>query len=171
MSYAKDYAQFVTITCLGWKPVLANAKAKEIIVNSLKYLNKLNRIDVFAFCIMDNHLHLIWQLLKENKREDVQRDFLKYTSQRTLKHLRATNPAFVSQLYVNASDRKFQVWERNSLSIPLYSEYFFIQKLQYIHENPVTAGLCKFPEEYHYSSARFYDTGETTFDFLSHFAG
>lgn len=71
MSYAKDYAQFVTVTCLDWKPVLATETAKEIVVNSLRFLNKLNRIDIFAFCIMDNHMHLIWQLLNENRREDV----------------------------------------------------------------------------------------------------
>ncbi|HEY0741547.1 MAG TPA: transposase [Chryseosolibacter sp.] len=171
MNYAKDYAQFVTITCLGWKPVLATKTAKEIVVNSLRFLNKLNRIDVFAFCIMDNHMHLIWQLLNENKREDVQRDFLKYTSQRILKHLNATNPDFVAQLRVSANDRRYQVWKRNSLSIPLYSEYVLNQKLRYIHENPVAAGLCSYPEEYHYSSARFYRNNDATFDFLSHIAG
>ena len=39
----------------------------------------------------------------------------------------------------------------------------FIQKMEYIHYNPVEAGLCSYPEEYKYSSAKFYETGVEEF--------
>jgi hypothetical protein len=47
----------------------------------------------------------------------------------------------------------------------------FDQKLEYIHYNPVKAGLCIYPEEYHYSSAKFYHTGIDDFKMLTHYSG
>jgi putative transposase len=47
----------------------------------------------------------------------------------------------------------------------------FIQKLNYIHQNPVRAGLCSHAEEYKYSSAKFYETGIDNGGFLTHFTG
>jgi len=49
---------------------------------------------------------------------------------------------------VKASDRTYQIWERNALSLSLWNQTVLKQKLDYIHRNPVVAGLCSFPEEY-----------------------
>ncbi len=98
-------------------------------------------------------------MLGDQKRDDVQRDFLKYTGQQILKILR------------NAKDRNYQVWERNSLGISLWSKPVFNEKLEYIHFNPVKAGLCQYPENYKYSSARFYEMNEKDWVFLSHHNG
>jgi putative transposase len=69
-------------------------------------------------------------------------------------------------------DRKYQVWQRNSLGIPLWSDKVIWQKLEYIHYNPVSAGLCLRPEDYKYSSARFYaDRGYNAWGFLVHVDG
>ena len=54
---------------------------------------------------------------------------------------------------------KYQFWERNALNTELRTAKVFNQKLNYIHRNPVEAGICKLPEEYKYSSALFYETG------------
>ena len=77
----------------------------------------------------------------------------------------------LNQYLVDAKDRKYQLWERNALSVDLWSEKVLIQKLRYIHENPVRAGLCKYPEEYKYSSAMFYKTGIDNWGFLTHYHG
>lgn len=68
---------------------------------------------------MSNHFHLIWQIMGEHKRDAVQRDFLKFTGQQVLKSFRNAGSAMLSELIVNAKDRKRQVWERNSLGVPL----------------------------------------------------
>ncbi len=62
---------------------------------------------------------------------------------------------------VKAADRKYQTWERNPLSVSLWSQPVFKQKHNYIHSNPVVAGICKFPEECKYSSASFYIKADT----------
>jgi REP element-mobilizing transposase RayT len=169
--YAKEYAEFITVTCLDWKLVLSDARFKDIIVDSLNYLSKEKRIWLYAFVIMNNHFHLIWQMVNENKRDSVQRDFLKFTGQQILMKLKVEKPDLYEALRVNAKDRTYQVWQRNSLGIPLWTPEVFWQKIDYIHNNPVKAGLCKYPEDYKYSSARFYLTSEKEWKFLVHFEG
>lgn len=170
MPSPKDHPDFITITCLEWKHVLADDTTKNLIIESLIHLTKLQRVTVFAFCIMSNHLHMIWQIMGENCRKDVQRDFLKYTGQIILHRLRNSGSPLLEELYVGAKDRKYQIWERNSLSIPLYSETVFRQKLNYIHNNPVAAGLCANPQDYYYSSASFYLENVRNFEFVEHFS-
>lgn len=162
------YPDFITITCLNWIPLLEQDRFKDIIISSLDFLICADKINVYAFVIMPNHLHLIWQILGNYKREDVQRDFLKSTGQQILKVLRKERPPVQGDLMVMARDRRFQVWERNSLSIPLWSDNVMWQKLTYIHYNPVKAGLCNHPEEYKYSSASFYHNGVRKWNFLTH---
>jgi hypothetical protein len=99
----------------------------------------------------------------------VQRDFLKYTAQKIKADLRRYPPVVLENFRVDAKDRKYQFWERNPLSVELRTHAVFIQKLRYIHYNPVKAGLCILPEEYKYSSAEFYLTGVDKWGFLTHY--
>jgi hypothetical protein len=69
------------------------------------------------------------------------------------------------------SGEKYQFWKREALSIELISPAVFDQKLEYIHNNPVVAGLCNFPEEYLYSSAEFYHRGTDRFGIITHYMG
>jgi REP element-mobilizing transposase RayT len=169
--YAKQHPDFITITCLEWRPILVEDTFKDVIISSLRFLSKKNRIIVYGFVIMNNHLHLVWQIHGDHLRENVQRDFLKFTSQQILKELRNRSSPMQKSLLVNSKDRKHQIWERNSLSVPLWSDKVMWQKLEYIHENPVRAGLCNRPEEYKYSSAGFYLKNEKRWDFLVHIDG
>ena len=155
MIYAKEYPEFLTVTCLEWKHILREDRFKDVIIDSLLFLTKAKRVCVYGFVIMSNHFHLIWQIMGDNKRDALQRDFLKYTGQQILKNLRNEQSALLNELLVNAKDRKHQVWERNSLGVPLWSQEVSLQKLEYIHNNPVREGLCRYPEDYKYSSARF----------------
>ena len=77
------------------------------------------------------------------------------------------------QLKVKAADRQQQVWERNSLSTDIWNEEIFIQKLNYIHNNPLQPKwkLAATAEGYKYSSALFYETGKDEFGFLEHYKG
>ena len=165
---AKEYAEFITVTCLEWVHILKEDRFKDIVIDSLRFLSKEGRIRLYGFVIMSNLFHLIWQVLGDHKRNDVQRDFLKFTGQQILKILRNENSEMQMELLVQAKDRKYQVWERNSLGIPLWSPEVFWQKLEYIHYNPVKVGLCEYPEDYKYSSARFYLKNEKDWNFLVH---
>lgn len=166
---SKYYPEFLTVTCLNWTPVLKERSHKEIVIESLRFLAKDGRARIFCFVLMDTHFHLIWQIMGKHEPKDVQRDFLRFTAQQILKNLRDQNSLLLKQLLVNTSDRKFQVWERNSLSIEIRTSKFMEQKLKYIHSNPVDAGMCRSPEDYEYSSAKFYDHNDIHWNFITHY--
>jgi len=163
------HPSFFTATCLEWKKLLKPYKYKDIIVESLKFLVQDNRIKLYAFAIMDNHIHLIWCILGNNKRENVQLSFLRFTAQKIKQDLEINHPQVLEKFRVDASDRKYQFWERNPLSVELSNEEILVQKLDYIHENPVKANVCQYQEDYKYSSYRFYINCENEFSFLSHY--
>jgi putative transposase len=167
---ARHHSEFIIVTCLNWYCILKDDRIKQIIINSLTYLTKCGRIRVYAFVIMDNHFHMVWQMLGTQERPNVQRDFLKYTAQRILKLMKSEGIP-LDPLEVCAKDRRYQVWERNALNIPVWSAWVIWQKINYIHRNPVKAGLCERAEDYHFSSARFYQRGNKHWDFLTHVDG
>ena len=105
---------------------------------------------------MVNHIHVVWQALGEFTPKEIQLSFMKFTSQMILKDLRNNHTQVLEKFLVNAPDRKCQVWERRPLAVSLWNQKVLKQKIDYIHNNPVAAGLCNFPYEYHYSSASFY---------------
>jgi putative transposase len=168
-SYPKYWPQFYTATALEWKPLLKNDKYKDIVISSLQYLVKEKRIILNAFVIMSNHIHIIWQALQEESPTTIQFSFMKYTAQQIKFDLQNNHSDILAEYKVSAKDREYQFWERNSLGIDLYTPEVFRQKIDYIHYNPVKAGLCILPDEYKYSSAKFYENGIDEFKILTHY--
>lgn len=112
---------------------------------------------------MSNHIHLIWQALRDHDLKNVQRDFLKYTGQQILNQLKETNSELADELYVGEKIESIKCWRK-------CAEHFtgnwntFIRIL-------FVAGLCGHAEDYHYSSTRFYFKSDMDFEFLQHFNG
>ena len=167
------YTQFITVTNLNWLPVLQNDYHKQILIEAFQHRVVLKQVSIYAFVIMPNHFHAIWQLHDGIDKVSFQRDLLKFTARSILKFMLMNDDPLLHQLKVKAADRQYQVWERNSLSIDLWSEKVFIQKLNYLHNNPMQAKwqLAITPESYKYSSALFYETGVDEFGFLEHYKG
>lgn len=147
--------------------MLKEDKVKDIVVNSLRFLVKENRISLYGFVIMSNHLHLIWRIKIPHQIKNVQRDFLKYTAQQIKFHLKQHNTELLDKCKVNHHDREYMIWKTDSLIVDLYTEKVFNQKMAYIHNNPVVAGLCNLPEEYKYSSASHYLINKSEWDFIA----
>lgn len=169
--HEQQHIAFFTATILEWKHLLKPDKYKQIVINSLRYLVEQKRVKAYAFVIMPNHLHLLWKMEEPHKREDVQRDFLKYTAQQIKYDLVKHHPLVLERFRVDAKDRHYQLWERNPLSIYCYSVAVTEQKLDYIHHNPVQERwqLTSLPEDYLFSSARFYFKNKDDFGFLTHY--
>jgi REP element-mobilizing transposase RayT len=161
--------QFFTTTIFGWEKVFEDDKNKEIILDSLKFLVTERKIEVNAFVIMINHIHLIWQPLFGCTPSSIQASFMKFTANQLKNSLIKCGK--IEPFKVNKFDRDCQIWKREPLSIELSNVSMFYQKLEYIHYNPVTAGLCERPEEYYYSSARYYLDGIDDFGILTHLSG
>jgi putative transposase len=167
-----EHPQFFTATILEWKHLLKPVKYKDIVVGSLKFLVLNGRIKLFGFVLMPNHIHIIWQMRENVKSADVQRDFLKYTAQQMKFDLQQNHPAVLEKFRVKLKDRSYQIWEHRPLSVPLWSNKVLEQKLDYIHRNPVQEKwqLADLPENYFYSSARYYLLNVDDWGFISHYA-
>lgn len=157
---------FYTATIHNWLPLLQPNSNKQVITDSLKFLSDKGLITVYAFVIMPNHIHLIWQQNATNGGETAKGSLLKHTAHVFLKQLQAANAT--APYIVNAANKKHEIWQRDSLGIEIYSRAVAQQKLEYIHFNPVKGkwALAKDDLDYYYSSARFYETGIDEFGFL-----
>ena len=166
------HPQFFTATILEWKHLLTEDSFKDIVIDSFRFLKNEGNIVIYGFVIMPNHIHLLWQIQDGFKRENIQMRFLKFTSQQMKFRLTDTNYVRLEDFRVNAFDWQYQFWERKALSIDLWSWPVFVQKLDYTHNNPVKAKwkLAASPEDYKYSSAKFYVKGIDEFGLLTHYA-
>jgi putative transposase len=169
--YPTEWPQYFTATIKDWLPLLDTDKYKNIIIDSLHFMVENKRIELNAFVVMNNHIHLIWQPLPGHSLFSIQLSFMKFTAQQIKFALIKDNNPLLEKCRVNKKDRTFQIWKRNPLSVELSSQKVFLQKLEYIHYNPVEAGLTSYPEVYHYSSASFYETGVDHFKMLTHYMG
>jgi putative transposase len=157
---------FWTATIHKWMPLLNSDVNKQIIVDSLKYLSDKELITVYAFVIMPNHIHLIWQQNDLNGKETPKGSFLKHSAHLFLKVLKVNGN--LKYYEVNEANKKHEIWQRDSLGIEIYTREVAKQKIDYIHFNPVTGKwqLAKDDLDYYFSSARFYETGIDEFGFL-----
>ena len=161
---------FFTATINSWKWLLADEWSKNIVIASLENLVQRKLIQVYAYVIMPNHLHLISLSLKNNGKESPRASFLKYTAHEFKKNLNKNNPELLKEYSVNKLNKEYEFWQRDPLSVHLYTRAVMNQKMEYIHNNPLNEKwkLAKAQEEYRYSSAQFYLNGRDEFNFLTH---
>ena len=154
---------YTTSTILEWANILTNEKLVSILYDSWEFLVSQQRVNIYAFVIMPNHIHWLYEVLPPYENENIKHSFLSFTAKRFLDELDSDKEQFM----VYKSNRTFQIWKSPSLSVPIYSKKFFFQKMNYIHKNPVKSGLAQNPEDYLHSSSNSYKKGIAHFNFLS----
>ncbi|WP_232456846.1 transposase [Pedobacter psychrophilus] len=161
---------FWTATINDWKHLLANDEFKNIIINSLEELVSREKIIVYAFAIMPNHIHIIWKMKALNGKEMPYASFNKFTAHQFQKLLQQNQSDFLNQFKVDELERKYRFWQRDALAILMDSREKVFQKIEYIHNNPVQEkwNLAKESADYKWSSAKFYETEIDDFNFLTH---
>ena len=103
----------------------------------LQWLKARGLISVYAYVIMPNHMHLIWQVHGNNGKESPQGSLLKFTAHQFRKKLLTDSPSVLKEYGVLAANKQHEFWQRDSLAQVLYSRSFTMQKLAYLHNNPV----------------------------------
>jgi REP element-mobilizing transposase RayT len=165
----KGEIYFWTATINKWQHLLQTDEFKNVIVDSLEYLSSHGKIDVFAFVIMPNHIHTIWRVNENNGKESAQGSFMKYTAHEFKKRLNnGKGDLGLTSFEVNASNKQYEFWQRDSLAIHLYTQHVAYQKLDYLHLNPLAEHWCLAtdPSDYKYSTAKFYEQGVKDFAFV-----
>ena len=105
---------------------------------------------------MPNHIHILWRKQDAWIEKNVQQHFLKYTAQNIKFNLLNSDASELTHYRSTQRDRKFHFWERRPYRARTFTRAVLEQKIDYIHYNPVKAGLCMLPEDYLFSSAQFY---------------
>jgi putative transposase len=164
---------FWTATINGWQRLLERDIYKQVIVDSLQHLSDKGKIDVYGFIIMPNHMHLIWRVNEPNGRESPHGSLLKYTAHIFRRMLLEEGISHLVHYKVCAANKEHEFWQRDPLAIPLFSHKVAMQKLNYLHYNPLAEHWClvKDPCDYWYSSARYYLRNDKTFPFLKNLWG
>ena len=163
---------FWTDTIKDWKNLLADDLYKNIIINCWRELIRRNKITVYGFVIMPNHIHVLWEMISKNGKEMPHASFNKYTSHQFLDHLRFMRGTKEIPAYEEKTrERNHRFWQRDPMAIHMDYRSKFEQKLNYIHRNPLQEHwkLVSRPEDYTWSSAKYYATGVDEFGILTHY--
>lgn len=145
---------FVTFTVHQWADVFTRPIYVDALLASLSYCQKEKGLEIFTWVIMTNHCHLILRAKNENL-SDLIRDLKKFTSKAIYKAIE-DNPQESRKdwlLKVLNYEGKLWFWEKGYHGEEVYSQEFFDTKMNYIHLNPVRAGIVEKEEEYLNSSA------------------
>ncbi len=166
-----DQVYFWTSTVKDWRALFKNEKYIHFLLSSWRELVLRSKVVIYGFVIMPNHIHVIWEMKDSNGKEMPQASFKKFTSHLIVKDLKSNNSGLIPAFKVEEQDRNYRIWQRDSLAILMDKQEKLEQKLNYIHLNPLQDhwNLAVFPEDYQWSSSRFYETGIDEFGFLTHY--
>ncbi|OYX25467.1 MAG: transposase [Flavobacteriales bacterium 32-35-8] len=156
---------FVSFAVVGWLDVFTRNEYKDLILESLAFCQKNKGMEIHAWCIMTNHVHLIFRSIENEKPELLLGDFKRFTSRSITKAIQE-NPKesrkeflldfFNNEAVKTSNTTNFQFWRHDNNPIELWSNEVIQQKIDYIHNNPVKEGIVFRPEDYKYSSAPDY---------------
>ncbi len=156
--YEDYYPYFLTCTVVGWLPVFTRPDTVQIVYDSWRFLGDQERLVIYGYVILENHLHLIASspdLAKEIG------DFKSFTARRLIDYLEANGARTLLKLLHllkarHKADRNYQFWQEGSHPQQIQNAEMMRQKLEYIHRNPVERGYVEDPTHWRYSSARNY---------------
>ena len=163
--YNPEGAYFVSFAVVEWIDVFTRNEYKNILLDSLGFCQKHKGMEVYAWCIMTNHMHLVFRSTGEDKPEYLLGDFKRFTSRKVIQAIienpKESRKEWLLEQFKKAADHcsnvnENQFWRHDNKPIELWSNKVIAEKVRYIHNNPVEEGLVFRPEDYVYSSARDY---------------
>jgi len=173
----QEKSYFVTFTVVQWVDVFTPPLYRDILLESIRYCQIHKELLVHAWCIMTNPIHLIVSSKGSQPLEATIRDLKKFSSRQIIQAIEQNSQEsrqkwmlwiFRSAAENNPNNTHYPFWVQNSHPIELSYAQIAQQKLNYIHANPVEAGIVSKPEDYLYSSTGDYAglKGMLEIDFL-----
>ena len=152
---------FITLSVVGWLDVFTRPLYADEIIKNLKYCQTNKGLEIFEYVIMSSHIHLICRR-NQGLLSDLLRDFKSYTAKQILKLIQE-NPQesrkewlmYMFKFFANryAQNAEYMFWQKTNHPTELYTPSVTQQKVDYIHNNPVAAGIVTDATYYLYSSA------------------
>ncbi|MGB3208022.1 MAG: hypothetical protein WBB28_23820 [Crinalium sp.] len=153
-----EQPHFITCTVVNWIPLFSKIELAQIIFDSLSFLQRKERLRLYGYVLMENHLHLIasaTNLSREigNFKSFTARSIIDWLKEKQQKHILDQLKFYKLQHKV---DQEYQVWQEGFHPQAILNEQMFQQKLDYIHNNPLKRGYVDDPAHWRYSSYRNY---------------
>ncbi|OUJ75511.1 REP-associated tyrosine transposase [Hymenobacter crusticola] len=166
---------YLTCTVVDWVDVFTRPVYRHIIVDALRYCQQQKGLELFAWCLMSNHLHLLARAADGHNLAHILRDFKKFTSKAIVQAIldeptESRQAWLLDRFYfygiVNPKITNAKFWQDGSHAVEVLTPAFAQQKLHYIHQNPVRAQLVLEAEAYVFSSASNYAGGRGLLEVL-----
>jgi REP element-mobilizing transposase RayT len=164
----KEGIYFVSFATVYWIDVFVREYYFQIIVDSLRYSIENLGMELYCWCIMPSHVHLIFSA-KDNNPQIILGRMKEYTSKQMSKTIKE-NPQESRKEWIlwmmeraakkSSNVSKRQLWQHNNKPIELWSADVIEQKVNYIHNNPIEAGFVDEQHYWRYSSAIDYAGGK-----------
>jgi putative transposase len=156
--YDDAYPHFFTCTVVEWLPVFTRRESVQILLDSWSFLQKEERLDLFAYVVLENHVHFIAAGDDLSKQIG---EFKSYTARRLIDLLKSVNAKTILDQFAfrkakHKLDREYQFWQEGSHPQQIANDEMMWQKIEYIRFNPVKRGYVDDPMHWRYSSARNY---------------
>ncbi len=168
--HEKSGAYFVSFATVNWIDVFTRDIYFAIMTESLDHCRKNKGMEIYGYCIMPSHVHLIFRSALGDP-SGLMRDLKGFTSRKIMKTIQ-DNPQESRREWMlwmferagkkNSNVKEKQFWQQNNQPIEIWSLKVFEQKLNYIHNNPVVSGFVTDPIDWKYSSARNYGNNDQT---------
>jgi len=152
------------MTVVGWIDIFSSDVYREILISSLRHCINEKGLNVYAYVIMTNHLHLIVNSSEPFALSSIIRDFKKFTSKAIIKQITPGPESrrewmlklFSGYALETSRHKEYMFWQSGNHAIELHNSKFTWIKVNYIHDNPVRAGFVKRQEDWIYSSISNY---------------
>ena len=163
---------FVSFATVYWLDVFTREVYFNVLVDSINFCRAKKGMELFAYCFMPSHVHLIFRSSNEDP-DGLLRDFKSFTAKKLIEAVE-NNPQesrkdyllwfFERAAKMKSNSSKHQFWQHHNQPIELWTEAVIKQKIDYIHNNPVESGFVTNPVDWKYSSARNFQDDHTVLE-------
>jgi putative transposase len=153
--YGAGYSHFITTSCYRRLPLLATPRNRDLFLHVLELVRRSYRFAVVGYVVMPEHVHLLITEPQRGSPSGVMKALKQGFARRLLGHLRRTTNSNQLSLW-QAPVERGRIWQPRFYDFVVFSEWKRVEKLRYMHRNPVKRGLVLEPEQWRWSSFRHY---------------
>jgi putative transposase len=157
--YGARYLHFVTTSCYQRLPLLARAQNRDLLLRVLEGVRRRYHFVVVGYVVMPEHIHLLLGEPERGNPSKVVQAIKQGFARRLLHKLRGVADARQSSLWQTALDGG-HIWQARFYDFVVFTEEKKVEKLHYMHANPVKRGLVMEPQQWEWSSFRHYALAE-----------
>jgi putative transposase len=150
------HAFFLTFSCYKRRRLLDDDSAKKVVIGVLSSQLTKQRGRCSGFVVMPDHVHAVVWFGEADQLSFFMKQWKQRSSVNIKRNMKARQTEYTGQVLLSDP-----VWQEGYYSFNIYDEDKLVEKINYMHGNPVKAGLVARPEDWQYSSARHYSLGRS----------